>query len=177
MEFLETIPKTHACLQIAITNEDVEFRDLLKSKVEEHNHDVLHNPLPNAGFDLFFPEDVTFDSIKTKLVSMDIKAQMLFYNPSNEGWNYCNYYLYPRSSISKTPLLLANHVGIIYSGYRGKIMGGFRNLSISEFQVNKHNRLLQICSGDLRPIVVQIVDEAQLENSIRQEGGFGSTGR
>ena len=43
MEFLETIPKTHACLQIAITNEDVEFRDLLKSKVEEHNHDVLHN--------------------------------------------------------------------------------------------------------------------------------------
>ena len=68
-------------------------------------------------------------------------------------------------------------MGIIDSGYRGKIMGGFRNLSISEFQVNKHNRLLQICSGDLRPIVVQIVDEAQLENSIRQEGGFGSTGR
>ena len=31
------------------------------------------------------------------------------------------YYLYPRSSISKTPLILANSVGIIDSGYRGNI--------------------------------------------------------
>ena len=31
------------------------------------------------------------------------------------------YFLFPRSSISKTPLIMANHVGIIDKGYRGNI--------------------------------------------------------
>ena len=39
---------------------------------------------------------------------------------------YVSYYLYPRSSVStKTPLRLANSVGIIDSGYRGNIKAVF----------------------------------------------------
>ena len=33
------------------------------------------------------------------------------------------YYLYPRSSISKTPLIQTNSVGIIDRDYRGNVMG------------------------------------------------------
>ena len=34
----------------------------------------------------------------------------------------CSYYLYPRSSISKTPLRMSNSTGIIDAGYRGEII-------------------------------------------------------
>ena len=37
--------------------------------------------------------------------------------------------MYPRSSIYKTPLRLANNTGIIDSGYRGNLMGAFDNIS------------------------------------------------
>jgi len=108
---------------------------------------------------------------------MDLKAQMLLYNPISQSWDFCGYGLYPRSSIGKTSLLLANNVGIIDSGYRGNIIGGFRNLSEQPYQVNQHDRLLQICAPDLRPIMVEIVENSELEETSRQEGGFGSTGK
>ena len=87
------------------------------------------------------------------------------------------YYSYPRSSISKTPLLLANSVGIIDSGYRGQIIGAFRNLSIEPYKVEQYTRLLQICAPDLRPFTVELVDNTFFEETLRGEGGFGSTGK
>ena len=36
--------------------------------------------------------------------------------------NKTSYYLYPRSSISKTPLIQTNSVGIIDKDYRGNVM-------------------------------------------------------
>ena len=53
--------------------------------------------------------------------------------------------LYPRSSIWKNGVTLANSVGIIDSGYRGEIMGAFKNHR--EKNVVKYgNRYLQICT-------------------------------
>ena len=88
-----------------------------------------------------------------------------------------SYYMYPRSSISKTPLILANHVGIIDSGYRGNLIGAFRNLSDYNYVVEKNTRLLQICHPSLSPFIVELVDESDLSGSKRGEGGFGSTGK
>ena len=81
--------------------------------------------------------------------------------------------------MSKTPLMLANQTGIIDSGYRGNIIGAFRNISGSSqpFVVEKYTRLLQICSPDLRPIIIQLVDVDFFETTLRNEGGFGSTGK
>ena len=36
--------------------------------------------------------------------------------------------LFPRSSVSKTTLILANHVGVVDSGYRGEIKFRFKDL-------------------------------------------------
>ena len=93
--------------------------------------------------------------------------------------SYIPYYLYPRSSISKTPLLCANSVGIIDRDYRGNIMGKVRYLPFDleakdPYLVDKGTRLFQICSPDLHPIKVKLVD--QLTETSRGEGGFGSTG-
>ena len=82
----------------------------------------------------------------------------------------------------KTPLMLANHTGIIDSGYRGFVKGAFRHLnSVSNeqpYHVDKHTRLLQICHPSLCPVLVTIVEnESDLSDSSRGEGGFGSTGK
>ena len=111
---------------------------------------------------------------------MGIKCGMSIFDTRTEKWKPTGYYSYPRSSISKTPLMLANSVGIIDSGYRGPIIGAFRNTSnlIQEpYVVEQNARLLQLCAPDLRPIIVELVDESFFETTERGEGGFGSTGR
>jgi dUTP pyrophosphatase len=86
-----------------------------------------------------------------------------------------SYYLYPRSSISKTPLMLANHVGVVDSGYRGKIMAALRHVTGNiPYDIKRGDRLIQICSRDLSPFDFRLSTE--LSSSDRGEGGFGSTG-
>ena len=74
--------------------------------------------------------------------------------------------------------MLANSVGIIDSGYRGQLIGAFRNIGSSEpYTVEKYSRLLQICAPDLRPIYVELVTENFFDQTDRGSGGFGSTGK
>ena len=91
--------------------------------------------------------------------------------------------MYPRSSIYKTYLRLANNTGIIDSGYRGNLMGAFDNISRigPTFQAGKwcqqeqaYGRLLQICMPDLSPFSVEMVTD--LDETMRGAGGLGSTG-
>lgn len=99
---------------------------------------------------------------------------------------YFGYYLYPRSSIVKTSIRLANSVGIIDSGYRGEIMAVVDKHDTSNDwktvlnrDCKQYDRLFQICAGDLKPFRVEIV-ESECELSCvteRGDGGFGSTGR
>jgi dUTP pyrophosphatase len=72
--------------------------------------------------------------------------------------------------------MLANHTGIIDSGYRGSLIGAFRSFSNNEYIVDEGTRLLQICHPTLCPIFVIIVDESELSSTERNDGGFGSTG-
>jgi len=128
---------------------------------------------------------------KARLVNHQIKAAM--YDPNwcrTPTQTSCAYYLYPRSSIYKTPLMLANSVGIIDSGYRGWICSALRYLPRAEdesgrshdgvfrYAVEKHTKITQICHPNLVPFLVELVDdEAVLESTSRGEGGFGSTGK
>ena len=90
---------------------------------------------------------------------------------------YVGYYLYPRSSTCvKTPLRLANSVGIIDSGYRGNIIAVFDNISSNKsYATLKNQRLVQLCPPNLtHPLIVSLVDS--LDDTMRGAGGFGSTG-
>ena len=84
------------------------------------------------------------------------------------------YYLYPRSSIIKTPLRLSNSVGIIDAGYRGEIIAAVDNRSDQPYFVEAGTRLFQLCFPDLKPFEVEFVEE--LTQTARGAGGFGSTG-
>ena len=90
---------------------------------------------------------------------------------------YTAYWLLPRSSLSKTPLMQSNHIGLIDMGYRGEIMAPLRNLSDSMYTLEPQTRLFQLCHPNAYPITVIMVDKVEeLSTSERGEGGFGSTG-
>ena len=85
--------------------------------------------------------------------------------------------VYPRSSVSKTPHMLRNHVGVIDSGYRGEIMlkFGWYETSPGEHAVYKAgDRIAQIVIMPYPKVEFNEVDE--LSSSLRGSGGFGSTG-
>jgi dUTP pyrophosphatase len=153
-------------LKLYIKNE--ELKDQYVKHVISHNK---YNEFPNAGFDLFCPEDVIYvDS----LFKLDTQVVCSMYKPDGSP---CSYYMYPRSSVSKTNLRLANSVGIIDSGYRGNLIGVF-DVKDNKINVEKYTRLLQICSPTLDPINVELVSSLEeLGLTDRGSGGFGSTGK
>tara|TARA_B100002019_G_C20987343_1_gene458798 strand:- start:117 stop:533 length:417 start_codon:yes stop_codon:yes gene_type:complete len=80
--------------------------------------------------------------------------------------------LFPRSSISKTNLRLANSVGVIDSGYRGEIMLKFEKNGDNEYK--EGDRVGQLMIMENPPM--HFVEVENLPNSDRGSGGFGSTG-
>jgi dUTP pyrophosphatase len=87
------------------------------------------------------------------------------------------YWMLPRSSISKTPLRLANSVGLIDAGYRGMLLAAVDNRGAEPFTVRNGDRLFQISTPDLLPFDdIRIVDEIPGGATLRGSGGFGSTG-
>jgi dUTP pyrophosphatase len=166
-----------ALLKITIPNEYPELRNLYKKHIEKHNKLIKTDMFPNSGFDLFVPEDTLFENLfETKLIDFKISCEMLYYDiTSLIELDNCGFFMFPRSSLSKTPLMLANHTGIIDSGYRGKLMGAFRSFQ-TNYLVEKNTRLLQICHPSLCKIFVVLVETDELSETLRGDGGFGSTG-
>ena len=126
----------------------------------------------DSGFDLFVPETFTVKYGDTHALVHGISCSVTDSYGCAEP-----YYMFPRSSISKTPLRMANCVGIIDSGYRGHLIGKLDHIKphISEFVVTKHSRLFQICSHNLLPFESVVLVE-KLDSTERGTGGFGSTG-
>lgn len=164
-----------AILKISIS--DPELMNKYGKKVGDHNKNILGNIFYDSGFDLMLPEDAVFEDENSVFVDFKIKTEMLFCDVDRNIVTNSPFLLHPRSSISKLPLMLSNHTGIIDSGYRGSIIGAFRNLDTqTACRVDKYTRLLQICHPSLCPIFVVFVDENELTTTERQSGGFGSTG-
>lgn len=124
----------------------------------------------NAGYDLFVPNRVTFAPGEKKLVSMEVRAVVI------EGGALQNYWMVPRSSISKTGLMMLNSVGVIDKSYRGELMAYIWNTNSFPVEVERGQRLVQIVARHMGDIVsASVVD--MLPESSRGDGGFGSTGK
>jgi dUTP pyrophosphatase len=171
--------KNFAILKLAFPSDEIAL--LYEKNRESHNNSFIANLHCDSGFDMIVPENTFFiDPFHPKFIDMKVKAEMVYCDVTNETITPAAFYLYPRSSLSKTELMMANHVGIIDSGYRGSIIGAFRWLQYDETQsrygVEAGNRLVQICHPTLCPIYVIISDESTLSRTVRAAGGFGSTG-
>jgi dUTP pyrophosphatase len=131
----------------------------------------------DAGFDLFCPTEINIKGLTTEKVNHFVQCSMD--RVDNGKFIPVSYYLYPRSSTgTKTPLRLANSVGIIDSGYRGNIIAVFDNWKTDDYVIDKGNRIVQICPPDISyPLAINVVSKLEdLGSSQRGTSGFGSTG-
>tara|TARA_B100000073_G_scaffold347485_1_gene362001 strand:+ start:415 stop:1005 length:591 start_codon:yes stop_codon:yes gene_type:complete len=174
------------CLKIQMTSDDNDIYQKYKNLIDKHNQKLLDEPkYVDAGFDLLsiFNEDICVQkgeqltmtypikcSAKMYMISID-DERTLKYSSYNTG--FC---MYPRSSLSKTNLRLANCVGIIDSGYRGNLIGKFDVIEKTVFRTDETPRFLQICSPTLCPIFVKLSSRVSDDRTSRGDGGFGSTG-
>jgi dUTP pyrophosphatase len=122
----------------------------------------------DAGFDLFFPNDVIVDGKSTVIIDLELKCCMV-----DEANVPVSYFIYPRSSIYKTPLRMSNSVGIIDSMYRHNLKVAVDNISDIPYKIEKGTKLFQICAPNLETIRVSLESLSETERG----GGFGSSGR
>jgi dUTPase len=194
-------------LKLFVDTDDNQLKNMYYMSADNHNKKLLNNISHiDAGFDLFAPgnennaEQVTYgdnlrffgpgwgDASPVNKLDLKVCCSARMYLDTGKNFN-TGYYMYPRSSLSKTQLRLANSVGIIDAGYRGHLMGMFDVVNIHNSAVDddreadyfgkKFDRYLQICAPGLVPIIVEIVNSKEDlgEQTERGEGGFGSTGR
>jgi len=84
--------------------------------------------------------------------------------------------MYPRSSISKTPLRLANSVGLCDAAYTGPLKAALHNTDPNnDFTIKKGERYVQLAYPNLEEVSFKLVNE--LRDTTRGSGGFGSTGK
>ena len=157
--------------------DDPILKNLYSITVDKRNKKMLESPeFIDAGFDLMIPQETQFSSDKVNKVDFGIVCAATMVISVGKEFN-TGYYVHPRSSLSKSPLRLANSTGIIDAGYRGNLIGLFD--ALADCKVEKYERLLQICAPGLVPIVVTVVDNlGDLGGKTdRGSGGFGSTGK
>ena len=82
--------------------------------------------------------------------------------------------IFPRSSVRKYGLILANHVGVVDSGYRGEIMLTYRPAMASGNAIYKvGDRIGQIII--MPHPFIEVEEATELSETERGEGGHGST--
>ncbi len=84
--------------------------------------------------------------------------------------------IYARSGLAtKKGLAPANKVGVIDSDYRGEIRVALHNHSKYEQSIEPYERIAQLV---IAPYIAAEYEEAEeLSETVRGEGGFGSTGK
>ena len=125
-----------------------------------------HNYETDSGYDLYCPETLSLPPTSTTLVDLMIRCQL-------KSSTIHGYYLLPRSSIYKTPLRLANSVGLIDYNYRGTLKVALDNRSSEPFEIKRGDRLFQLAMPSLAPFKV-VLGSVNLGTD-RGSGGFGST--
>lgn len=83
--------------------------------------------------------------------------------------------VYARSGLAfKKGIAPSNKVGVIDSDYRGEIMVALHNHSKNDYVVQKGDRIAQIVIAPYIKVEFDLVEE--LDETIRNDKGFGSTG-
>ena len=105
----------------------------MKLKIKPFNKDIHkmyknHNHFHpgDSGLDIYIIENQIINPGETIRLKLGISCENL---------DAKSYFLMPRSSISKTPLRLANSVGLIDAGYRGEIMAAVDNIKDFAYEV------------------------------------------
>ena len=122
----------------------------------------------SAGVDLYacIEEEITINPGETKLIPTGLAMEI----PVGYGG-----FIYARSGLAtKKGLAPANKVGVVDADYRGEVMVALYNQSSTEQTVAPQERIAQLVIAPFLKVEFNEVDE--LNETIRGEGAFGSTG-
>lgn len=123
----------------------------------------------SAGADLYAlcEEDILFLPGETKFVHTGLAMEI------PEGYAGL---IYARSGLAcKRGLAPANKVGVVDADYRGEVMVALHNHSDSVQKVGAGERIAQLVVTPF--LKAEFFEEETLSDTVRGEGGFGSTGR
>lgn len=122
-----------------------------------------------AGADLYACSDekISFEPGETKLIKTGIALEV------PQGYAGL---IYARSGLaSKRGLAPANKVGVVDSDYRGEVMVALHNHTNEVKEIEPYERIAQLVIAPYLKAEFNEVDE--LDETVRGEGGFGSTGK
>ena len=121
-----------------------------------------------AGYDLYadIPSDLLIFENECILIDTGISVEI------PEGYFGA---LFARSGLAtKKGLRPANCVGVIDSDYRGEVKVALFNDSATSRTIKPQERIAQLVILPYAKVELEVVDE--LTDTVRGEGGFGSTG-
>lgn len=122
----------------------------------------------SAGADLYacLDTDVVIKSGETVLIHTGIAMEI----PQGYGG-----FIYARSGLaSKKGLAPANKVGVVDADYRGEVMVALHNHSAVDAVVSDGERVAQLVIAPF--LAVKFNETQELSDTVRGDGGFGSTG-
>lgn len=143
---------------------------MLKIKRLRPSARIPQNATPgSAGYDLCADLDVPTAIPARRTVKIPTGLAMAI-EPGYAG------FVFARSGLAiKRGIVPANCVGVIDSDYRGEVIVGLYNHTDEPFTVEPGDRIAQLV---LLPVHTPEIEEcAELGETSRGEGGFGSTGR
>ncbi len=125
-----------------------------------------HGPLEDAGLDVYAAEAALLQPNVPALVSTGIAIEV---PPGFEAQ------IRPRSGLAaKHAIILPNSPGTIDPGYRGEVKVILLNLGRQPYQIHAGDRIAQLVIARYEAVQWE---EADLAESKRGAGGFGSSGR
>lgn len=142
----------------------------MKVKIVNHsNHSLPEYKTPGSvGMDLraHLEEPITLGSLERKLIPTGLYIELPMGYEAQ---------IRPRSGLSiKHGLSLINAIGTIDSDYRGELRIPMVNLSKDSYTIEDGERIAQLVLAKVE--LAQWVEVEELEDTLRGEGGFGSTG-
>lgn len=138
-------------------------------KIKKLNPDAVvpsYSHPGDAGLDIFALDALTIGPGESKMVKTGISIEL---PPGTEGQ------VRPRSGLAlKHQMTLLNSPGTIDEGYRGEIGVIVINHGKQSFEVTKGMKIAQLL---VKPVIrVEVEEVADLSDTARGAGGFGSTG-
>lgn len=148
------------------------LKNKMKVKIKKLDHNAVMPTkvhATDAGFDLY----CTSREVNWEKRQLTCHTGLAFEIP--EGYVGL---IFPRSSVSNKPLMMANSVGVVDSCYRGEVTAKF-NITDTRQSVFSHyqegDRIAQMIIIPYPEIEFEETDS--LSESDRGTGGYGSTGR
>jgi len=120
----------------------------------------------DVGYDLSIIKKIKDINSKTVLYDTGIKIQLDF-----------GYYseIVPRSSIIKSGYILSNNIGIIDNSYRGNLMIALTKITDDAIDIEFPFKCCQLIFKKQVFINLEEIKDKSLEETKRNQGGFGST--